>query len=113
MSEVAVEAAFARYLEADGWTLEFDVDHLDIRATRGNEVLLAEVKGHTKSAGTAVDIGFGQILRRMNLDNAGVKYCLVVPDSLAGLVERTPRPVRERAGIDVFVVDVNGSVTPL
>jgi hypothetical protein len=113
VTEAEVEAAFVRYLEDDGWSVTLNgKDHLDVRATKAGKTLLAEVKGHTKSPGTAVDIGFGQLLRRMDFDRLDERYCLVVPASLETFITRIAPSVFARAGIEVFVVSPQGDVSP-
>jgi Holliday junction resolvase-like predicted endonuclease len=64
--EYRVVQAFCRWLEPQGWATEIEVDHVDVVAKRGDEVLFAEVKGNTKSRpGFGVDSMYGQLLRRM------------------------------------------------
>lgn len=54
--------AFRRWLEQQGWTTEIEVDHADIAARRGEEILFAEVKGDTKTRpGAGVDSMYGQL----------------------------------------------------
>jgi len=114
LTELEVETAFAAHLAADGWMITtLNSDFTDLIAMRGEEVLIAEVKGHTKSAGAAIDIGYGQILRRMNSSGSPRRYALVVPDSLRFHASRVDAAVRERIGIEVFLVDESGNVESL
>lgn len=109
LSETEVEAFFAEHLRREGWTVQTNnLDFIDIRATRGREMLIAEVKGHTKSVGAALDIGYGQLLRRMGLGEH--RYALVVPSSLERLAQRVGPDVRARFGIELYLVDIDGSV---
>lgn len=114
MTEHEVLMAFVAYLMERGWDVTTDNDDFtDLKARRGAEVLIAEVKGHTKSAGTAIDIGYGQLLRRMNPELDAPRYVLVVPDSLAMLVGRVHGEVRAKVGIEVFLVGEDGAVREL
>ena len=65
--EADVQAAFMRWLAADGWTVTtYPADQwLDVYAERRRERLLAEVKGKTSEPGIDADIAYGQLLRRM------------------------------------------------
>lgn len=67
-SEVPVERAFKRWLEASGWRLvEEPGSWADVVAERGDERLIGEVKGHTGgNTGLDMDTMFGQLLRRMS-----------------------------------------------
>lgn len=111
MTESDVEAAFRVGLERDGWSVSTErVAHVDLVATRGDETLYAEVKGHTKSPGTAVDIG--QLLRRMVPEPAGsVRYAFVVPESLRWHASRVAATARRQCGIELYVVARDGTVT--
>jgi hypothetical protein len=46
--EYRVVRVFCRWLEAQGWTTEIERGHADVVARRGDNGLLAEVKGTTK-----------------------------------------------------------------
>jgi predicted RNA methylase len=110
-TEKQVEVAFVAYLVEGGWEVTtLNDEHSDLIAKRGAEVLVAELKGHTKSAGTAMDIGYGQLLRRMNPDHKAWHYALVVPETLRWHVERVRADVRASVGITVFLVDQNDQV---
>lgn len=78
LTELEVEAVFMAYLVERGWSVTTTTeDFTDLIAKRGTELLIAEVKGHTKSAGAAVDIGYGQLLRRMTPERDHGEYALV------------------------------------
>ena len=92
ISEKQVEEIFAAYLRADGWDVSLtNRDSADLLATRGTEVIVAELKGHTSSPGLDVDTGYGQLLRRIDPQKTGVRYALVVPVSLRFHVTRGRR----------------------
>lgn len=114
LTEASVQEAFAASLRREGWEVSTsNADFIDLLATRGDEVLVAEIKGHTKSAGAALDIGYGQLLRRIDFDRGKRRYALVVPASLRRQVERARPDVRARLEIEVHVVDEHGAVTQL
>lgn len=114
LTESQVEAAFIAYLQERGWAVTTtNVDYTDLIATRGAELLLAELKGHTKSPETAIDIGYGQLLRRIKADDESARYALVVPETLMWHVERVNAAVRARIGIEVFLIDDLGVVRQL
>lgn len=113
-TEKQVETAFVDFLVADGWEVTTEnVDYVDLIATRGKELFVAELKGHTKSAGTAIDIGYGQLIRRMTVERVSARFALVVPETLARYVERVHTEVRTKLGIEVYLVDPNGVVRQL
>lgn len=115
LTEVETEAAFAEHLRSEGWAVSvLNPGYIDIVATRGTTTLIAEVKGHTKSAGAAIDIGYGQLLRRMaEIDDGRHRYALVVPVTLRALADRVPEAVRRRLGIELWVVAEDGKVEQL
>ena len=65
MREAEVVAAFCGWLEQDGWSVQREVEHVDVVAEREGIRLYAEAKGETKAIGLDVDTMYGQILRRM------------------------------------------------
>jgi hypothetical protein len=115
LAESQTEEAFAACLRRDGWAVSvLNPGYIDIVATKGTTTLIAEVKGHTKSAGAAVDIGYGQLLRRMaEIDGGLYRYALVVPATLRTLAERVPEAARRRLGIELWVVAQDGKVEQL
>jgi hypothetical protein len=114
MTEAEVVAAFGRWLAADGWVVGRSTDRdLDIYATRAGQRLHVEAKGVTKDPYTSADIGWGQLLRRMSdLGQPGARYGVVCPLAMKATVLRVPAVVRERLGVEVFVVNPDGSVDP-
>ncbi len=99
MTEKQVEAQFISYLIDRGWVIErLDPgDYTDLVAKRGAEVLVCELKGETKSPETAMDIGYGQILRAMSRYPEAA-YALVVPEILRAKAERVSNSVRGQTG---------------
>lgn len=110
-SEAPVERAFKRWLTATGWrVLEDHGTWADVVAERGDDRIVAEVKGYTGSnTGLDVDTMFGQLLRRMEPGEATV-YAVVVPTRSLTKVLRVPLDVRRRLGIRVFEVQDDDTV---
>jgi hypothetical protein len=46
--EERVVAAYARWLEGQGWVVRREVDFVDVYAERGDDKLYAEAKGRTQ-----------------------------------------------------------------
>jgi hypothetical protein len=111
MIEAQVQAAFVKYLAERGWKVNTEnADYADVFARRGDELLVAEVKGTTSDAGTDLDTAYGQLLRRMRERPETVRYVLVVPESARTAALRVSDEVRRLLGIDVWVVDEGGNV---
>lgn len=108
--ERRVEDAFVAYLEREGWTIQRQAAFCDVHATRGNDELFAEVKGHTgNSMNLDLDTMFGQLLRRMASKDA--RYAVVVPSEAVAGVARVPSWVRDALRIVVYEVRLDdGSV---
>src|SRR6266545_3543001 len=87
--EYRVVQIFCRWLEARGWSTEIEVDHVDVVATRADQVVFAEVKGNTKSRPGAV----------------------VVSTSSVAAALCVPRRVRELLRITVYEVTDDGRVS--
>jgi len=103
--EALIETAFVRFLEAEGWTVHRQVGGHDFEATRGSEILRAEVKGRTgANTGLDLDTIYGQLLRRMEDDDA--TYAVVVPKESGMAVRRVSKRVRDLLRIAVFKVDL-------
>lgn len=115
MTEVETVAAFTAWLEREGWSVGPGPDKwVDVYATRGDERLYAEAKGVTKDNGASADILWGQILRRMTgLGTPGVRYAVVMPESIKSHVRRVPLVVRQRLGVELFTVTESGRVDTL
>jgi hypothetical protein len=112
-----VVAHFRRWLEAQGWETEIEIEHVDVVARRGNETIYAEVKGRTNSSpGEALDKLYGQLLRRMPPEEVGdpVRFAVVVPTGRAeAAAVRVSRRVRDVLRIDVYTVSDDGQVERL
>lgn len=101
---------FEAWLKAQGWSVQRQVEWIDLLATRGAEELRVEVKGDTgDSAGLDADTMYGQLLRRME-DRPGVSYAVVGPTRSVKAMLRVPAFVRERLRIQVFEVTAAGEV---
>jgi hypothetical protein len=103
--EKRVVNAFVAWLQAEGWTVQTEVNFLDVCAQRGDERLYAEAKGRTSSAGLDVDTLYGQLLRRMADPGTSARYAVVVPTAAVQAALRVPRWVRQRLSIDVYEVN--------
>ena len=101
MREAEVQAAFVAHLLERGWDPTVDgPDHVDVRARRGAERMVAEVN---------VDTLVGQLLRRIDPE-VDERYVLVVTERLLAKVQRIDDRVLARLGIEVVVVDDLGGV---
>ena len=93
-------AAFADWLRHDGWTVDTEVDFVDVSASRGGERLYAEAKGCTVAMGLDVDTMYGQLLRRMKDPASGARYAVVVthgwPPGGSSCARLGPRASRAR-----------------
>jgi hypothetical protein len=113
MKESDVVTAFAAYLTERGWDVEIGPrwgNHPDLTAQRGAERLIVEAKGHGTDPGAEVDIGYGQLLRRMTEENEDARFALVVPEAVLRAVVRVTEEVRDRLRIEVYLVDDFGRV---
>jgi hypothetical protein len=110
LTEAAVVAAFCRSLEAGGWVVQTEVDHVDILATREGVTLIAEAKGMTAAKGLDVDTLYGQLLRRMSDLGPTTRYAVVVPEALRTFAERVSASVRQHLNIEVVSVSENSDV---
>ena len=111
----SLQAAFTRWLAADGWTVKtYPADQwLDVYAERGRERLLAEVKGKTSEPGIDADIAYGQLLRRMPAnEDLTARFALVVPDWPRSVraAARVPARVRALLRVTLYAVDDAGTV---
>lgn len=113
MTEAEVQAAFVAALHERGWdVMTENADYTDVIARRGTDVLIAEVKGETRSVGTDVDTAYGQLLRRMtDRGDASVRYALVVPAAAAPAALRVSKEVRAALAIDVWQVTSSGAIS--
>ena len=114
-SETQVQCDFKVWLKSHGWEImpKAKDDHIDVRARRAANELIAEVKGHTSSPGLDLDTAYGQLLRRMTTDDPNVLYAIVVPAAVCKAAERVPAWVHELLRITVYLVDRDGTVRSL
>lgn len=100
MREHDVQAVLVSYLLERGWSPTIDnPDHVDVRATRGAETLIIEVKGNTSDPYTDTDTLLGQILRRMG--DPAARYGIALPETMRTQVERVPDRVRQMLDLTV------------
>jgi hypothetical protein len=109
--EERVVAAYANWLEEQGWVMRREVDFVDVYAERGEGKLYAEAKGQTTAIGLDVDTLYGQLLRRMKDPETGAQYAVVVPTAALAAALRVPAWIRDRLHIAVYEVD-DGTVHP-
>jgi hypothetical protein len=111
-NESQVVAAFSAWLTKQGWRIRTEVGFVDVVATRGRRRIIAEARGGTADASLDADTAYGQLLRRMGPDGAGLdtRYAIVAPESSRTAVLRVPAPIRQRLNIDVYLVSVDGGV---
>jgi len=116
MSENEVKQALARWLEADGWTVEVAWGRtrgIDIDARRRGERWIVEAKGCGSRPEMRVNyfIGMlGETLQRM--DDPAARYSIALPDmpQYRRLWERLPAMAKERTGIGMLFVDKEHSI---
>ena len=110
--EERVIQAFCVFMQEQGWTTKREVDFVDVVAEKDGQRILAEAKGRTAAIGLDVDTMFGQLLRRMPRERPGpeTRFAVVVPAEATAAVERVPGWVRNDLGIDLYVVEQDGSV---
>jgi len=108
--EERVVAAYASWLERNGWTVTREVDFVDVYAGRGEEKPYAEARGRTAAIGLDVDTLYGQLLRRMKDPGTTARYAVVVPTAALNAALRVPGWVRERLHVDIFEADNSGVV---
>lgn len=108
--EARVVAAFCDYLGSEGWTVEREVNFVDVKASRDGVTLFAEAKGRTKEVGLDVDTLYGQLLRRIPEDAPDSILGVVVPEGAVNAALRVPNWVRDRLRIHVWTVSDDGLV---
>jgi len=113
--EAEVVVAFVRWLQDQEWDVATGVKHGDVVAKRGDDVLVAEVRGSTSSPELNVDTMYGRLLRRMTgtSADAATRYAVVGPRLAAEAALRVPQEVRHGLKINVYAVDSGGRVTLL
>lgn len=116
VDEAAVVKAFADWLQANGWAVQFEVDWQDIVAERDGQHLHVEAKGYSSSPGLDVDTAFGQLLRRMPArEDPADHYALVIPDEprTVDAAQRVAGRVRELLRVTLYAVASDGGVRVL
>jgi len=116
VTEDQVKAAVAGWLENDGWEVEVRWGRergIDILAVRAGQRWVIEAKGEAKPGPQHVNyfLGvLGELVQRMDDDQA--RYGLALPDhrQYRGLVERLLALARRRLTLDVFFADRDGNV---
>jgi hypothetical protein len=112
-SEATVVEIFSTWLAEQGWTrkdLPKHGDFPDIEARHADgRRLVAEAKGFTRDSGASLDIGYGQLLRRMK-GEPDTTYVLLVAKTVVRFAQRVPSEVRGRLGIALYTVDALGKV---
>jgi hypothetical protein len=109
--EARVIRAFVAWLEAEGWSVELEVDFCDVVARRGGETMFAEAKGETTLPGLDVDTMYGQVLRRMPIaDDESYRFAVVVPTRARDAALRVPKRTRDLLRISVYEVTAEGEV---
>jgi hypothetical protein len=112
-SERHVDTVFTGWLVAHGWTCKHarsGHDDPDIDAWHPDHGrLIVEVKGYVSDNGASLDIGYGQLLRRMSA-HPEARFALVVARAALRAALRVSAGVRTRLGIELYVVDLNDEV---
>lgn len=112
--EERVVAAFCAWLEAEGWSVEREVDFCDVVADRDGERLYAEAKGRTAATGLDVDTLYGQLLRRMPIaEEPQASFAVVVPTAAVRAATRVSPRLRDLLRIAVYEVTDEGQVVKL
>ena len=112
-SEATVIEVFSAWLVEQGWECEKLPpygDHPDIDARHPDKGrLIVEATGFTRDSSANLDIGYGQLLRRMRGEPA-TTYALVVAGTVVRFAQRVSPEVRSKLGITLYTVGSNGKV---
>lgn len=109
LREAEVVDHFVRWLEAEDWDVDLEVDWADIVAIRDGGTVVAEAKGTTTSPGLDIDTAYGQLLRRMS-DDQSTNYAIIVPREAVPAALRVPDHVLMKLSASVYSVDDDGTV---
>lgn len=111
--EARIVDSFCAWLQSQGWSIEREVDFVDVVAEKDGERIYAEAKGRTTAPGLDIDTMYGQLLRRMPPEEVGTaRFAVVVPSVSVHMAKRVPTRVRELLRISIYGVDEEGRVTP-
>jgi len=108
--EARVVDAFCRHLTSEGWTVEREVQFVDVKATRGSRTLYAEAKGRAEAIGVDVDTLYGQLLRRVPDEAEDSLLGVVVPEKAVAAALRVPDWMRVRLRVHIWAVSDEGEV---
>ena len=116
LSEDEIKKVLDEYLKSQGWETRIawgKSQGIDIEAKRNSERWVIEVKGPGSLQPMRVNyfIGIlGELLQRMDDQNA--KYSIALPDmpQFRGLWERLPRLAKQRTKITAIFVDHSGNI---
>jgi hypothetical protein len=108
--EARIEESFAKWLEADGWVVQRQVEFVDLVAERGAERMVDEIRGRTAAIGLDIDTAFGQLLRRMPEEKDETQYALVIPTEAHAAAHRVSARIRAALRLRIYVVDEDGTV---
>ena len=114
--EALVVRDFRAHLEAEGWQVQTEVNHVDVVAERAGARLYAEAKGRTSEPGLDVNTALGQLLSRMPAqDDPAARYALVVRDEPRSVraAQRVPARVLDQLRITLHAVGEDGAVRTL
>ena len=118
MREIIVENYIRKYLEYNNWSLIPRKNNrgIDIEATKDSRKAIIEVKGcgvHKTAMRNNFNYVFGQILKDMQDNNA--EYYVAFPhiQPYIGLWDSIPKLAKDRTGIKVIWVDIDGKVMGL
>lgn len=109
-SEAFVQKSVERYFKNQGFSILEKIPYLDVHAKKEDEEWRVECKGKTSVIGLDLDTGIGQILRRMNDENAN--YAVAIPDipGFRNATARLPKRVRRILNLHWIWVKENGEV---
>lgn len=119
LSEDAVKLFLQRWLTQQGWQVDIAwgrTHGTDVKAKKGNQRWLMEVKGSGSLQPMRVNYflgALGEILQQM--DDPDAKYSLAFPDlaQFRSLWKKLPALAKARLGLTVLFVDQQGNITHL
>ena len=117
LEEDQVKQLLQQYLESRGWQVKVkwgQTKGIDIEATNATAHWIIEAKGWARGwepqQGNYFTTAIGELLQRMEFDDA--KYSLAFPDipRYRGLWERFPSLAKRRTGMSCLFVDKQGGI---